>query len=375
MRAYVFTSKSLERYAGRFVWLSVNTEEPKNAEFLAKYPIPALPTLLVLDSRGESIVSRYVGGATALQLSRLLDDSLARSKLPADALVGEADKLASDGKHADAVERYEAALAKAPKGWPRYGRTAESLLFSLSAIPDNERCATTAVRLLPRLDRTVSGASVAASGLGCAADLEETNPRRGELLTALERATRAALDDSKLDLSGDDRSGLYMALISGREAVKDAEGAKRLRQDWSAFLDRSAASAKTPEQRAVYDAHRLSAYLDVGTPAKAVPMLEQSERDFPDDYNPPARLALAYRAMKLYDDALAASDRAVARAYGPRKLLILRQRSEIYLAKGDKEAAKKTVAEAITYSKSLPKEQVRATTLASLEKKLDELSR
>ena len=45
-------------------------------------------------------------------------------------------------------------------------------------------------------------------------------------------------------------------------------------------------------------------------------LFEQSQRDFPDDYNPPARLALAYRALKRWDEALAASDVAMSKAYG-----------------------------------------------------------
>jgi hypothetical protein len=374
MRAYVFTDKSLQRYAGRFVWLSINTEDAKNAKFLAKYPIPALPTLLVLDPAGEKIVNRYVGGATTGQLTRLLDNTLGQSGSPADAIVAAADKLASDGKHAEAAKLYESALAKAPKGWPRYGRTAESLLFSLSAIPDNEQCATKAVELLPRLKGTTSGANVAAGGVGCASDLDEKNPHRGELLVILEKATRAALDNPKLDLSGDDRSNLYISLIGAREAVKDKDAAKKLTEEWASFLEKSAKAAKTAEQRAVYDSHRLSAYVELGTPEKAIPMLEQSERDFPDDYNPPARLSFAYKAMKQYDKALEASDRALARAYGPRKLLILRQRADIYAAKGDKESAKKTLNEAIAYAKSLPSQQLGSKTIASLEKKLSDLS-
>src|SRR6476469_8286034 len=110
MRAYVFTDKSLERYAGRFVWLSVNTEDSKNAKFLAKYPIPALPTLLILDPSGERIVNRYVGGATVGQLSRLLDNTLGKPSTTADTIVAAADKLASDGKHAEAAKLYEEAL-------------------------------------------------------------------------------------------------------------------------------------------------------------------------------------------------------------------------------------------------------------------------
>jgi tetratricopeptide (TPR) repeat protein len=374
MRAYVFTSKSLERYAGRFVWLSVNTEDSKNAKFLAKYRITSLPTLLVLDATGEKIVNRYVGGATAGQLTKLLDNTLGKPATAVDALVASADKLASDGKHAEAAKLYEEALAKAPKGWPRYGRTAESLLFSLSTIPDNEQCAAKAVELLPRLKGTTSGTNVAAGGLGCASDLDEKNPHRGELFAVLEKATRQALDNPKLDLSGDDRSGLYISLIGARESEKDKDAAKKLTQEWASFLEKSAAAAKTAEQRAVYDSHRLSAYMELGTPEKAIPMLEQSQRDFPDDYNPPARLSFAYKAMKEYDKALQASDRALTLAYGPRKLLILRQRADIYTAKGDKESARKTLNEAIAYAKSLPAQQVSPKTIASLEKKLSEIS-
>ncbi len=374
MRAYVFTDKSLERYAGRFVWLSVNTEDAKNAEFLAKYPIPALPTMLVLSPSGEKIELRYVGGATVQQLTKLLDDASKKHRSPADELVEKADKLASDGNHAEAAKVYEAAIAKAPKHWSRLGPIAESLMFSLTEAKDDERCASVAADLYPRLKSTRSGANVADSGLNCATSLDEKNPKRDALIASLEKDTREALDDPKIVLAGDDRSIFYMDLISARDTLKDTEGATRLRREWLAFLEKAAAEAKTPEQRAVYDPHRLQAYIELGEPEKAVPMLEQSQRDFPDDYNPSARLALAYKTMKEYDKALAESDRALARAYGPRKLLIYRQRADIYVAKGDKEAARKTIADAVAYAKSLPKSQVRASTIAGLEKKLTELT-
>jgi tetratricopeptide (TPR) repeat protein len=352
----------------------VNTEDSKNADFLAKYPIPALPTLLVLSPAGDKIVMRYVGGATLPQLEKLLDDASKKTLSPADSLIASADELASQGKHAEAAKLYESALEKGPKNWRRYGPTAESLLFSLIEAKDYERCATRALELYSRLKSTRSGANVAAAGLDCATSIDEKNPQRADLIARLETVTREVLNDPKIDLAGDDRSGLYISLIGARQAMKDADGAQKLRQEWAAFLERAAAEAKTPEQRAVYDSHRLSAYIELKTPEKAIPMLEQSERDFPDDYNPPARLASAYKAMKQYDKALAASDRALTRAYGPRKLLILRQRADIFAAKGDKESAKKTIAEAIAYAKQLPKEQVRASTIASLEKKLSELS-
>jgi tetratricopeptide (TPR) repeat protein len=99
-------------------------------------------------------------------------------------------------------------------------------------------------------------------------------------------------------------------------------------------------------------------------------MLEQSERDFPDDYNPPARLAVAYNAMNEYDKALAASDRALARVYGPRKLAVLSVRADIFAAKGDPKAARETIGEAVEFAKALPEGQRSERRITALEKRL-----
>jgi tetratricopeptide (TPR) repeat protein len=377
MKAYVYPDKSLERYAGRFVWLSVNTEEKANAEFLKRYPIPALPTLLVIDPMRDAVVLRYVGGATVPQLRGMLDDAekrhRSRAEAAADKLLARADDQASRGQHADAVKTYEAALASAPRRWQHLGRAAESLLFGLSVTRESERCARRAVELYPRLKGTWSGASVAATGLSCAAALEETHAKRGSLLTTLEKATKEAFDDGRIEISDDDRSSLYIALIEAADATGDDERAVTLRADWAAFLEGAAARASTPMQRSVYDSHRLSAYLELETPEKAIPMLEQSERDFPDDYNAPARLALAYKEMKEYDKALAASDRALARVYGPRKLSVLSVRADIFAARGEEKAARDTIVEAIEHAKSLPEGQRSESRIKSLEKRLQSM--
>ncbi len=373
MQAYVFTDKSLGRQAGRFVWLSINTENARNADFLGKYRIPALPTMFVLDRTGQKVLLQYVGSATAPQLGKMLDDVRARSPSEADTTLAGADKLAAEGKQADAAKLYAAALEKAPKGWSLRERTAEALVLGLALSGQDEECATRARSLFPSMKGTASGANVAATGLGCAAGLDAKNPKRAELLAALEPPTREALASPKLSLSADDRSGLYLTLSAARQAAGDKDGARTLIEEMVEDLERAAREAKTPQQRAVYDSFRLSAYMDLGTPEKAIPMLEQSQRDFPDDYNPPARLALAYRAMKKYDQALAASDRALSRVYGPRKITVLRARADIYTGMSDKEAARKTIAEAIEFAKSLPPAQRSARTIAALEKRLADM--
>ncbi|HYS53324.1 MAG TPA: thiol reductase thioredoxin [Thermoanaerobaculia bacterium] len=372
MRAFVFTDKALERYAGQFVWLAVDTENSANAPFLTKYPISVWPTLMIIDPKKESVAMRYAGGASLPQLKRLLSDGdrAARgAKSKSDEALESGDRLATEKKFAEAAAAYDEAIKEAPKNWSRLGRAAESLTYVLYSARDHERCATRALELYPRVKGTYAAFNVSSNGLACASE----KPENRATLDALEQAARETLENSKIPLAGDDRSGLYETLIGAREAVKDEEGARKLREEWATFLEGEAKKAKTAEQRAVYDSHRLSAYLALKQPERAIPMLEQSERDFPNDYNPPARLGAAYRAMKKYDDALTAYDRALPKAYGPRKIGILRGKAEAYASKGDKESARKTIEEAIVYAESLPVGQRSDSAIASLKKRLETL--
>jgi tetratricopeptide (TPR) repeat protein len=372
MRAFVFTDKALGRYAGRFVWLAIDTENATNSGFLKKFPIRVWPTLLIVDPRKEQVALRYAGGATVSQLVKLLKDgeqAVRGSPGKADVAIARGDRLANEGKGAEAAKSYAEAVDKAPKGWSRLGRAAESLTFALYVSHDYQTCAARALALYPRLRGTYSAANVASNGLACASEL----PEHGDAFERLEKACRETLDNPKIPLSADDRSGLYETLIGAREAVKDEAGRRKLTEEWAAFLEGAARAAKTPEQRAVYDSHRLSAYLDLKEPERAIPMLEQSERDFPGDYNPPARLGLAFRTAGRYEEALAAYDRALGKAYGPRKVGVFRGKAETLAAMGDKEGARKTLEEAVAYAESLPEGQRSENVIASLKKRLNEI--
>jgi tetratricopeptide (TPR) repeat protein len=376
MRAYVFTDKSLERYAGQFVWLSIDTEDAKNTAFLKAHPISVWPTLLILNPK-DKVIFRYAGGGTVPQIRKLLDDgqnAFRGSHSKADTLLVRADALAGEGKQAEAAKAFDEAIAAAPKDWPRLGRASESLVFALLQSQNSQGCAERALALYPRVRGTGSAVNVASTGLSCATDLDAKSWNRSELTSGLEKATRETLAAAdKIKMSADDRSGLYESLVDARDQAKDDASARKLREDWAAFLEREAAKAKTPDQRAVYDSHRLTVYLGLKQPEKAIAMLEQSERDLPKDYNPPARLISAYRAAGRFDDSLAASDRALKLAYGPRKIGIYRSRVATYIAKGDKASARKTIEEAIHYAESLPAEQQNANVVASMKKQLDSL--
>ncbi len=383
MRAYVFTDRSLARHAGRFVWLEIDTERRKNAALKQRLGIPALPSFFILDPRDEHVALRWTGGATVSQLEKILEDgsaAVAASSRPqdesgpsadADRALLAADRLYGEGKYAEAAAGYQEALAAAPGEWPRYGRVVESLLFALGQSHQHEACVQLVREAWPRLAKTPSAASVASYGLDAAVQLPDSARERAAWNAELEQHAREVLADASIPIAADDRSGLYISLLDARKAAKDEAGARKVAEAWSAFLDGEAGKARNPSERTVFDSHRVAAYIEIGAPERAIPMLEQSERDFPDDYNPPSRLAIAYRAMKRWNEGLAASDRALARAYGPRELGMLQVRADLYAGLADTAQARKTLEDAIAMADSLPPGQRSESTIATLKKKLE----
>ena len=212
---------------------------------------------------------------------------------------------------------------------------------------------------------------VARSGLDCALGLGKDDASRAAAIAEMEAATRKTVADASLAAAADDISTSYLSLIEARKDAADAAGARKDAEAWAAFLEAQAAAAKTPEQRAVFDSHRLSAYLELQQPERAIPMLQESEKDLPDDYNPPSRLAVAYMAMKKPDEALAASNRALPKVSGPRRVQVLQRRSDIFAAKGDAAASREALEQALACAKALPAGQRSEGQIRALEKKLE----
>jgi tetratricopeptide (TPR) repeat protein len=375
MKAFVFTDKALQRHAGQFVWLSLDVEKAQNAPYKKKYDVDALPMYFVVDPKTEKAALRWVGGATVPQLHKILADGRAAVKGGGrgEEILARADRHYADADYGNAAAAYREALRAAPPDWSRSARATESLLFAQYQTKDYAGCAKVAWEAWPRLRSTSSAANVAASGLSCALELPAGDPSRADLVNSLAAASRMIIATPRRDLAADDVSAVYETLASERQDAKDEEGKKKVLQERAKFLEAAAAGAKTPDARAVFDSHRLGTYLELAEPERAIPMLQASERDLPDDYNPPARLAVAYKAMKNHDEALAASDRALAKAYGPRKLGILQTRADIYKEKGDAAKARRTIEQAVELAESLPEGQRSERTIAALKKKLETL--
>ncbi|WP_163779106.1 thioredoxin family protein [Myxococcus vastator] len=376
MKAYVLSDAALARHADRFVWLEVNTDLTSNAAFQEKYPVEFWPTLYVIDPRQEKALLRFAGSATVAQLEKLFEDGERAYKggvTGAEALLARGDALYAEGRSAEAAETLAEALAEAPADWSRRGRAVESLLTAMYGAKQHEACARKALEELPKTPRSLSWANGALLGMYCVLSLPEDPAAGTELRGGLEAKVAEALAPPAIEMSADDRSGLYEVRVQAREVAKDTAAVKALSEEWLTFLEAEAAKAPNPQARTVFDSHRMLAAMKLETPARAIPALEQSEQDLPQDYNPPARLATLYRLVGRLDDALAASDRALARVQGARRLTVLSGRADILVAREDTASAVKTLEEAITFAKSLPASQVSPRMVAGLEKKLSGL--
>ena len=371
MRAYVFTDAALTKHAGRFVWLSVDTEKEKNAAFQEKYPISAWPTLLVIDPQREAVVLKWLGSANASDLGGLLDDG-ARALDPSHAdqaskTLAAADAAEARDDHASAAKLYKSALDQGGANWHDAPRVLQSLDFALQETNDLAGCSRLARERAPTMQQGSAYANLVATGLQCASD-SPASPARTDALQALVPLAEGALKIP--NLLGDDRSSIYETLVDLRDHEGDAAGKKKLALEWMAFLESEAAKAKTPQERAAFDPHRVEAAITLGDPGRALPALQHSEKDLPDDYNPPAREAIVYMELGKLDDALAANNRALQKVYGPRTLRVLSNRAEIYTRMQKPAEARKTLQDAIAFAEKLPAGQRNPHSIERLKKDL-----
>jgi thiol-disulfide isomerase/thioredoxin len=346
LRAHVLTDPVLSPLADSFVWLSVDTERDVNAAWVTRYPHAALPTLWVVDPTTERPLLKWAGTATALELRDLL--MAARSDFGPRATGAHAEAMAAfvrgnrafaEGKVDDALREHRAALAALPAegNGGQHGRDRarilEALVTELVFSKKFAEAAELAAAEVARMPGGTSRATVLVSGLSAAreANLREVT---SHLLDETVRTARAR----DASLLADDRSALYEEAVEAMKAGGDAAGARTLAREWASFLDAEATAAKNPDARASLDPLRVNAALALGEPARAILPLEQSAKDFPDDYNPHARLARVYLELGRHADADVAIDQAISRVYGPRVLRVLALKADIAKARGDRAA-------------------------------------
>jgi len=366
MREHVLNQPDFKAFEKDIVFASIDTEQANAAPFLEKYPVNVWPTLLFIDPQTETVRFRWAGSADKGQMTALLSAAQRH-----DARVIDADALYAKGDAAGAAEKFLAARKVKAESQGDDARAVMSLLSALDSAGQYELCAKTALDEGGKLQARSDQMFAAVSALSCALQAPESPARAAQVRAGLTAVK--ALVAAPEGLMADDVSSAYGLLVDEREQAKDEAGQVEVAKAWQTFLDDAAAKAKTPAARAVFDAHRVIAAIAAKQPDHMIAPLLQSEKEFPRDYNPAARLALLYREQGKPAEAQAAIERALPKCQGPRKLRLFSILAAILEKRGDVAGQKKALQAAVAYAQTLPPVQRPTKTLASLEASLKSL--
>ena len=363
MQSYVLKDPALAPMAERYVFAALDTERPGNEAFIVTYPIDNYPTFFILDPDDGSVAGRWVGTMSVTQVRAFLEEGertvqlahagrLAPNDPLARLLAG--DRAAIAKQHGQAAQHYAAALEIAPPTWPRRAEALYGQLRETARDGNAARCVDLALGAMGTTGNGPNAADFAAQGVECADDLPETDPRVARVRrAALDRLTALA-QDAAAPLSADARGDIWRMVWELREKSGDKAGARAAARSRLTALDEAAAAAPDAQAASTFDWARAESMLYLGQGVDAVLMLQKSEAGLPTDYNPPARLARVYLELGSYNDGLAAADRALERAYGPRKTTILATKADLLVKVGRVADARKAVEEQLAILRALP---------------------
>lgn len=374
MRAYVLTEEALPR--DRFVWLSMDIEKPENEGPCAHLPTAVLPTFFVLDPRDEHVLGRWEGAASSAQMRVFLADA-ERAMTRGDGgapdplltALAVADRAEAEGRHADAARLLGDVLASAPASWPRRPDALVSRIGALARAKDYGACIDLGLASLGDTGTSSSTTDFATTAVECTEHLEK-DPRARSLRAKVAERLAGILPDVEAPLSPDDRSDGYRLLWDVRLRLGDPKGAEDAAKERLRVLEDATTKWKEPAVATLFDGARLETLLFLGRARDAVTFLEAREAELPGDYNVPHRLARALLEDGRPADALAATDRALATAYGPRKGLIYGLRADILVKLGRARDARAAVAAQLELYRSLPPGQRRPALEKAAEDRL-----
>ena len=290
---------------------------------------------------------------------------------PASRAFVEARAAHAAGDLARAASAYERAVAAAPPGWSSRGAAFVGWMEVLAGAKAWSECARVGQAHAGEVKGSSAPGDFASYLLTCAEKLPA-----GPEPTAAQKAAVALLREitahPPADASVDDRQDALDQLAAGLAALGDAPAAHAAQEARATLLEQAARAAGSPEQAQTFDYARANTYVALGRGDDAARMLEQREREMPGSYEPPARLAGVLSKTGRLPEALAAVDRAIGRAYGPRRLRYLELRADILAKKGDLAAALAARRDEVKGWEALPAGQASPARLADARRRLEE---
>jgi thioredoxin-like negative regulator of GroEL len=378
MKGYVFKDLALAPLAARVVFAAIDTDREVNARFLERYAVDVWPTFFVIEPESGRLVGHWTGAASVRELRTFVEDSLdafdavrrgaVARESPASRLL-EAKNAQADGRYGEAAELFRQALESAPSDWPR---RSEALLGRLQALHRTGRhldCVKFGQQHASEVQGAARPADFCYYLLSCARHVADPKLARRARDAAVDRL-RAVTARPSPEMSVDDRADALATLAGALRARGDRDGARAMDEARLALMERAARDAPSPAIAATYDYARAEAYVALGRADEAVQMLMQRQRELPDAYDPPGRLAGLLASLGRPREALAAVERALELSYGRRRLRYLALKAQILGALGDHAGRVAALEAELTGWKALPSGQVRKHDLRDAEQRL-----
>lgn len=375
MQRFVLGDPSLRPLADRVVFASIDTDRPASAAFLARHAVAAWPTFFMIDPATDTIAGFWAGSASAREMRGFIEESLdlmrGKATDPASRALAEARAAHAAGDGAKAAAAYERAIAAAPPAWPQRSAALVSWMAALWSAKQHDTCVRVGLAHLNEPSGSSAPGDFASYLLMCAGGLPAGNERTTAQRAAVARLS-AVIAHPSAEASIDDRADMLNTLADGLTALGEKAGARKAHEDRLALMEKAAREARSPEEAQTFDYGRAISYVALGRGEEAVKMLSERERQFPDAYEPVARLADALFKLGRLPEALAAADRAIARSYGPRKLRYMKLRADVEEKLGDRAAAVATRKAEVAGWEALPPGQASPSMLAAARRRLEE---
>ena len=362
----------LAAYTGQFVWLELNFDEAQNHEFLAKYGAIGTPTFYVVDPEDGKVTASQVGAMSLSEFQEFLHRGASfvatKTRSPADAALTRADALLAQQPE-KAVDAYRQALEFAPANWPRRGVAESSLVTAMQNSGLYEQCADTAATEAASMTRDANFARTMVAGMWCLITPAPT-PWTSAAAQRLEPLAKEALSLSST--VRDHRDELYRTLMYLSLARNDKATASEWGDRWLKELD--AIRPVNDEQRSAVDIARVELVQTFGDPKRVLPALLASEQAMQRNWNASLRVAQMQATADNYEGAITACDRGLARTPGPAgRSWLLRVKADALFAKGENQAGREALEEALKTAEAIPNPQTRDNNLRAIRKALGEL--
>jgi tetratricopeptide (TPR) repeat protein len=367
MRA-TLADASLIRYAGRFVWLELDFDNPANQQFLARHGVSYTPSFFVLDPGDEHAAATQLGAMSLPELLAFLDRGeasfLAKTKTPADAALAQGDALLGLGQSAAAAARYREAVSLGGSNWPERGRALGSFTWALMLSKQWQPCAEMAAAEAVRMARGPEFGRIVLSGLVCVKQAQSAPWVAGARQVLEPVAAEAIALPSTVR---DHRFQLYQQLMHAAEMRADKATVSKWGDLWLVELD--ATSPANDDERSALDVARVDAAAILGDPARVLPALVASERAMPDNYNASLRLAQMEIDARKYDEGIAACDRGLAHVTGPlARSWLLQAKADALMHKGDLAVARRVLQDALQAAESIGVKQNRDSNIERIQR-------